>query len=178
MDVLHGVLLNIYGTPVQGNGFTFMPADVALAGDAFSLEFRLCDHLEGRLPPALGIPVKEGIDAAWVRARIPGTFGFTPEPAETEKALLYAGFVAVTEDRSVSYPFVCTDHYGRSALMFSEQGPEEAVKRTIAAAFWDVLAREPDELTDFEERVYHPGAGVWLSYGCELGRVYCDETEE
>jgi hypothetical protein len=155
-----------------------MPAYVELDGGSFSLGYRLCDHLGSQVPPVLRFPVKEGFDVAWVRARIPRLFGFTPEPSEVEKALLYVGFAAVTTDGSVCFPFFCSDHYGKSALMFSDAGPAEIVKLSIANAFWETLVQEPDDLTDFEQRVYHPGAMVWLTYGCDAGRVYCDESEE
>jgi hypothetical protein len=178
MDVRYGALSNVYGKPARYDGYTFMPAHVELDGSSFSLDYPLSDQPGDLLPPALRLPVSQGIDAAWVRARIPNVFGFTPEPAEIEKSLLYSGFVAVTKDQSVCYPFLCTDHYGRAALMFSNDGPEEAVKRAIADAFWGGLAQDPGDLMDFEERVYHPGAMVWLNYGCQSGRVYCDESEE
>ena len=126
MNVRFGALSNVYGKPAQRDGYSFMPANVELDGSSFSLDYRLSDQFGDLLPPALRSPISEGIDAAWVRARIPNIFGFTPDPAEIEKSLLYSGFVAVTEDRSVCYPFLCTDHYGRAALMFSNDGPEEA----------------------------------------------------
>ncbi len=155
-----------------------MPAHVVLDGTAFGLDDRLGDHVGEGEPPVLRHAVETGFDAAWVGARIPNTFGFTPERAEVEKALLDVGFVAVPEGESVCYPFVCTDSYGRTGLMFSDHGPEEAIKRSIAAGFWGLLTEEPEDVTNFEERVYHPGAGVWLNYGCEDGRVYCDEADE
>jgi hypothetical protein len=62
--------------------------------------------------------------------------------------------------------------------MFSDVGPEEIVKQSISNAFWQALVQEPDDLTDLEQRVHHPGAMVWLTYGCDFGRVYCDESEE
>lgn len=155
-----------------------MPAHVELDGAGFDLDYRLGDHMSGREPPVLRHPVENSFDAAWVRARIPGTFGFTPEKAEAEKALLDVGFVAVPEGEVVCYPFVCTDHYGRTGLMFSDDGPDEAIKRSIAAGFWGLLAQEPEDVADFDERVYHPGAGVWLNYGCQDGHVYCDESNE
>jgi hypothetical protein len=173
----YGGLVSVYGVPVRHGDFTFMPADVALEGTSFSLDYPLEDH-NGVKPFELRHAISEAIDAAWVRARIPSLFGNTPETSEAEKSLLYAGFVAVDVDCAAGYPFVCTDHYGRSALMFSDDGPEEPVKRSIARAFWSVLLQEPVELTDFEERIYHPGASIWLTYGCESGRVYCDEADE
>lgn len=176
MEIRYGTLLNVYGMPARYGSFTFMPAYVELDGDSFSHNYRLCDHLGLQVPPGLRHAVKHGFDAAWVRARIPSVFGFTPEPAEVEKALLYVGFVAVTEGEAACYPFICTDHYGRSALIFSDHGPEESVKRSIANGFWDSLAKAPEDLTDFEQQVHHPGAMMWLDYGCESGRVYCEES--
>jgi hypothetical protein len=178
MDVRFGSLANVYGVHASRDGFTLMPADVALAGSAFSLAFQLADHLGDGTPTVLRHPIKEGFDAAWVRARIPSLFGYEPEAADVEKALLFAGFVAVTEDRAAAYPFVCIDHYGKSALMFSDEGPEDSIKQAIATAFWTTLLDVPEDLTDFEERVYHPGAGIWLTYGCKFGHLYCDESQE
>lgn len=168
--------MSVYGKLVRHDDHAFMPADVRLDGSLFSLDYRLGDHFGVRVPPSLRYSIERGFDAAWVRARIPNLFGFTPEPAEVEKALLHVGFVAVSGGGTVSYPFICTDHYGKSALMFSDAGPEQAVKRSIADSFWGVLAQNPDDLADFEQRVHHPGAMMWLEYGCESGRVYCEES--
>ena len=178
MELRHGTLLNVYGKAVRNGDFNFIPADVTLDGSSFGLACRLRDHVGVVVPPALRRPVKDGFDAAWVRARIPSLFGFTPGKAEDEKALIYTGFAAVADEGAVCYPFVCTDHYGTSALMFSDDGPEESVKRSIAGAFWGALLLDADDLTDFEERVYHTGASVWLDYGCDCGRVYCEESQE
>lgn len=62
--------------------------------------------------------------------------------------------------------------------MFSHAGPDEAVKRSIASGFWGLLLLKPDDLTDFEERFFHSGTGLWLNLGCEDGHVYCDESDE
>lgn len=155
-----------------------MAAFVKLNGDSFRLDHRLRDHLGDRVPPIPRAPVEQGFDAAWVRGRIRREFGFTPEPTQVEKALLQVGFDAATSDGAACDPFVCTDHHGRSALRFSDCGPEDAVKRSIAEAFWGGPAREPEDLADFEQRVYHPGASVWLDYGCESGRVFCEMRDE
>lgn len=178
MEVRFGTLRNVYGVSSSRDGFAFMPADVTLDGTSFSLAFELAEHLGDSAPPILRQPINALFDAAWVRARIPNVFGFEPEAADVEKALLFEGFVAVTEDRSAAYPFVCTDHYGKSSLMFSDAGPEEATRRSIADAFWATLLENPNELSDFEERVYHPGASIWMTYGCKFGHLYCDESEE
>jgi hypothetical protein len=70
------------------------------------------------------------------------------------------------------------DHYGKSALMFSDDVPEESIKRSIAAGFWGLLMRGSEDLTDFAERVPHPDAIAGLEYGRESGRVYCEESHE
>lgn len=178
MEVLHGTYNDVFGRPAKSGGYTFMPADVELAGSASSLDCYLSDHCGAHAPQVLQNAVDEQFDAAWVRARIPNVFGFTPHLAEVEKSLLDVGFVAVAEEALVCYPFICSDHYGRSALMFSDEGPDGDVKRSIAAAFWDVLMQNPDDLSDFAERVYHPGAGVWLNYRCRSGEICCEETAE
>jgi hypothetical protein len=178
MEVRYGALLNVYGTPARSGGYTFMAAYVELDGGSGSLDYRLRDQFGDMAPPALRYPIRQGFDAAWVRARIPNIFGFTPGPAEIEKALLDLGFVAVTGDGSVCYPFFCMDHYGETALLFSDLGPEGIIKRSIADAFWGVMIQDPDELADFEQRVHHPGAMLWLNYGCQSGQVYCDESRE
>ncbi|MFO0953083.1 MAG: hypothetical protein U0835_18405 [Isosphaeraceae bacterium] len=178
MDVRHGTLLNVYGKPVRHDGYLFMPADVALDGCSFGLAHRLCDHVGPAAPPVLRRALREAFETAWVRARIPALFGFTPDAAEVEKALIWSGFAAVIDDGAACYPFVCTDHYGRSALMFSDEGPADERKQSIASAFWRALLLDPEDLADFEQRVYHPGASVWLEYGCDAGRVSCEESSE
>src|SRR4051794_3954239 len=85
VEVRHGTLLNVYGRPVRHGGYTFMPADVALDGGSFSFDYRLGDHLSASVPLLLRRPVKDGFDAASVRARIPGLFSFTPDVAEVKK---------------------------------------------------------------------------------------------
>ena len=71
MEVRHGALVSVYGTPVRREGYTFMPADVVLEGSSFSLDFELRDYLGDEVPVVLRLAVRDGIEAAWVRARIP-----------------------------------------------------------------------------------------------------------
>lgn len=177
MDIRHGTLLNVYGTPVVHDGYTIVPADVRLDGTSFGLSHLLRDHPGAMTSIALRPMIKELYEAAWVYARIPRVFGFMPEPSEIEKSLLDVGFVAVSVEGRVGYPFVCSDHYGKAGLMFSDDGPSAETQRAVAASFWDLLMRDIDDLADFEERVYHPGAGVWMDYGCKYGHVYCEVSE-
>jgi hypothetical protein len=176
MEIRFGSLVNVYGKPAPYTGFTFMPAEVELSGNGFTLEFKLQDTADP--PMELRMAIAGRFDAAWVRARLPRVFGFTPPAPETEKALLDVGFVAAQPDGSYAIPFRCTDHYGRTGLMFSPEGPDEASQTAIASAFWSLLLQSPDDLEDFEAKVYHPGAGVWLRYECSHGEVFCDELVE
>src|SRR5688500_6019035 len=100
MEVRHGTLLNVYGTPVRHEGYTFMPAAVRLDGSSFGFHEHLAEHATSPLPPSLRVPLARGFDAAWVRARIPVRFGVTPELSEVEKTLLCQGFAAVTADNA------------------------------------------------------------------------------
>jgi hypothetical protein len=68
-------------------------------------------------------------------ARLPRVFAFTPELAQIEKALLDVGFVALPLGSSVGFPFVCTDYYGRTGIMFSPEGPDQEARTQIASAF-------------------------------------------
>jgi hypothetical protein len=174
----HGDLMGVHGRPVKSGDWTLLGAAVGLAGHSFSLGHSLEDFLQ---PPALApIPLraslKEGFDAAWVRARIPRLFGFPPDYAEGDKSVFHEGFVAVTPDLAVGYPFVFTDYYACSRLMFSDEGPAPEIKGEIAAAFWSALLESPDDLEDFEITIHHfpwPGAMV---LGCSAGRVYQGEA--
>ena len=178
MEIRYGTLMDIYGTKATCPGMTFVPAEVELAGRSFASDFRLRDQPRDQLPLVVRQVVDGGYDAAWVRARIPRVFQFTPPPAQMEKALLDVGFVAAMEQADVGIPFVCTDHYGRTALMFSDDGPDHQTRRSIASAFWRLLCQNAEDVSDFETRVYHPGAGVWLTFGCNAGDLYCEESEE
>ena|GEM_PF-1521958 len=149
---------------------------VELDGDGFSSGFHLCDVVCER-PAILLRPIEFQYDAAWVRARLPFVFDFTPHPAEAEKSLLEAGFVAVAVGSSVGIPFLCTDDYGRTGLVFSPDGPDQETQTTIAAAFWSLLLQSPDDLADFDATVYHLGAGVWMHFGCKNGEPTYRESE-
>ena len=178
MKVRHATLLNVFGRPAKHGGVTIVPADVSLAGKSFRTSFPLAELTADRIPPVLKRPIQEGFDAAWVRARLPHVFGFTPEPSEAEKTLLGSGFVAVVDGETEGVPFECSDYYGKTSLMFSDDETDEAAKERAATAFWGVLLSEPDELEDFETSVPHFGASVMLHFGCEDGEPYCRETPE
>jgi len=154
-----------------------VPAEVELNGVMFSSEFPLAAHLQTS-PPVLRTPISRGFEAAWVRARIPCLFGFTPALSEVDKSLMFVGFIAVTSNLEDAYPFRCTDHYGKTSLLFSQEGPDSKIKAKIAAAFWNALLAEPDELADFSTRVRHLGTPVILEFGCDAGEPYCIEHDD
>jgi hypothetical protein len=176
MRVEFGTLQNVFGKPATQGGFTFVPAAVNLDGSGFSTDFYLRDSAGEQIPPILARPIEQQYDAAWVRARLPRVFGFTPELPEVEKSLLDVGFVAVAAGSSVGFPLVCTDYYGRTGLMFSPEGPDRVTQAKIAAAFWSLLLQSPDELENFEAKVFHPGAGVWMYFGCKDGELWYEES--
>jgi len=178
MHVRHATLHNVIGRPARQAGWTIVPAEVELAGSSFSPSFPLAELPPDRIPPVLRRPVASGYDAAWVRARLPHAFGISPEAPDIEKTLLLAGFVAVAEGQSEALAFECSDYYGRTSLMFSDDETDETAKAQVAQAFWDILLAEPDELEDFEARVLHLGAPVSLCFGCKHGEPYCDEEED
>jgi hypothetical protein len=105
-------------------------------------------------------------------------FGFTPELSQVEKSLLDVGFVAVAPGSSVGFPLVCRDYYGQTGIVFSPEGPDQNTQTQIAAAFWSLLLQVPDDVADFEATVYHPGAGVWMHFGCKDGEPTYEESED
>jgi hypothetical protein len=176
--VQFGTLQNVFGKPARHDGFTFVPAAIQLDGESFSMGFYFRD-LAGDRPPAILVrPIEFQYDAAWVRARLPRVFGFTPELSEVEKSLLDVGFLAVASGSAIGLPFTCTDYYGRAGLMFSPNGPDQDTQAKIARAFWSLLLQTPDDIADFEATVYHPGAGIWMHFGCENGEPSYSESED
>lgn len=171
-------LHNVFGKPATHGGFTFIPAVVELEGSSFSIGFALRD-VAGDSPPAvLMLPIEQQYDAAWVRARLPCVFEFAPQPAEAEKSLLDIAFVAVPIGSAVGFPFICTDYYGRSGLMFSPNGPPPDMQTEIAVAFWSLLLEKPYDLADFHITIFHPGANIWMHFGCENGEPFCRESQD
>jgi hypothetical protein len=178
MRIQFGTVQNVFGKPATHDGFTFVPAEFELDGNGFSTNYYLRD-LVGEHPPAiLARPIEQQYDAAWVRARLPRVFGITPALSEVEKSLLDVGFVAAAVRSSVGFPFICTDSYGRTGLMFSSDGPDQDTQAKIAAAFWSLLLRAPNDVADFEATVYHPGAGIWMHFGCQDGHPSYSESED
>jgi hypothetical protein len=164
------------GRRATHDAWTFVACIGAPDGDSFRASHRLVDHVDvASAPPVLRRALAEGFDAAWVRGRLPRVFAYACEAPSVEKSLMFESIAAVRGDDA--YVFHCTDHYGKTALMFSEDGPVDATKGEIASAFWSLLLSEPDELEDYRLKIFHPGTGTWLEYACEGGEVSLMESE-
>ena len=112
-------------------------------------------------------------DVAFIRARIPRVFGYTPQAAEGEKTFLYDGFVAVNT-KGKCIPFNCTDFRGRTGLEFSSLVPDD-LKVGIASRFWALFLANSDDVEDFEFRVEQYGFDPLVTLGCRNGEVYAEE---
>ncbi len=178
MKIRHAKLVDVTGRPAKYGGFTIVPATVELDGMSFSPSLPLAELARDRIPPVLRLPIEHGYDAAWVRARLPSAFGISPEPSEGEKQFLLVGFVAVSDGSEEGVAFECSDHYGKTSLLFSPEEENAALMERVADAFWGVLLSEPDQLEDFEVSVMHSGAPITLHFGCENGEPYCRETPD
>ena len=70
---------------------------------------------------------------------------------------------------------MCSDYYGRTGLALGRVGPPEVVQASIARNFWSLLLAAPEDVADFRQDVFHPGACVWHRYGCRDGEPYLEE---
>ena len=171
MEIEFGRLLDLRSAPSKCGVWTFVPSLVEFDGLEACCEFAANSASDGLNYPS-------GADAAFVRARLPRIFAYTPAYEDAnEKCLLWEGFVGVQDDSVVGIPFVLSDHYGSCRLYFSNEGPDSEIRESIADDFWTLIAKEPDELEDFEQTVCHHGAGVKLHFSCKSGDLYCQEEE-
>jgi hypothetical protein len=177
VHIRFGTFDHALGRKADSDGWTFLPCIGTLEGDVFSTSHLLSDYIDvARAPTVLKRALAGGWDAAWVRARLSRAFAYEPAVAEVEKRLLSECFVASRGDDA--FLFECADYNGRTGLVFSPEGPAKAIQDTIAKAFWSILLKEPDDLADFEARVFHPGAGVWLRYACNAGEPSLEQTAD
>ncbi len=176
MKIRFGTFSAALGRKAERGGFTFIACAGEPTGTSFEQAHRLENHVDVKnAPRSLKRVLAAGSDAAWVRARLPRVFDYAVGDPEIEKTLFWETFVAVRKDDAIM--FTCADYYGRTGLAFAEK-LEAKTKAEIAKAFWDLLLAEPDDLADYELRMFHLGAGVWLDYGCEDGEVTVTETPE
>ena len=132
-------------------------------------------------PAAARALARPGEDAVWVRGRAQRLF-FIPNTTEherPEKSCFGGSFVALLSDDGGAYycvPFECSDYYGRAGLKFSsEDAPPESLQRRIAAAFWGLLLLDSTDLEDYQDTLYHSGAGVTLMFGVKDGDPFLEE---
>ena len=134
------------------------------------------------MPAATKPLLLDGDDCPWVRGRCERLFLVSPTTEEDrgEKCGFDAGFIAVCpqpDGKLLGVPFICTDHYLRSGLMFSDE-VDPALSNRIADAFWNLLLADPNDLPDYEDIVYHLGAGLLMKFGVENGQPFVEATEE
>ncbi len=176
MKIRFGTLDTPLGRKASRDGFVFLACVGDSLGTTFEREWKLESYLQDKATPhVLKHLLREGSDAAWVRARLPRVFGYAVTDPEVEKTLFWETFVAVRGEDAVM--FTCADYYGRTGLSFAEK-LERETKTAIAGAFWDLLLEDPEELADYELRTFHLGVGVWLDYSCKDGVVAVEETPE
>jgi hypothetical protein len=121
----------------------------------------LRDYSTAYLPLGLrpdGFNLLEFSDALWVRARLPIVFGVAPPTCRRplRGQFLNFGMLAVTFDangeRNVT-PFVCTDRDLQAELRFGPRTTPDQ-RRTVATAFWGLLASDPAALASYKDRVW------------------------
>jgi hypothetical protein len=165
--VVYGKLLNVFGRPAEQDGLKFLVAAVDLDGPSGAQEHRLREH--PGFQAVTNIPNE--YDVAFVRARIPRLFGFTPQKAQHEKSFLDEGFVCVFPEYEC-IPFLCCDHYGFTTLWFQDDVPDDQ-KARIATAFWSLMLSSTDDVEDFEDSADDWG-GHKVTLGCRCGEVYAE----
>lgn len=179
--IRHGLLLDVIGTPISHGAITFVPARVELEGTSFSPVFDLFDWCKSNGKSVPGV-LHHGENAPWVLGRLMALFCTenTPQDDRCEKSCLETSFLAVLNNYDkVAIPFQCSDHYGRTSLFFSSQDqPSEKLQLLIASSFYEMLLSEPHNLVDYENRMYHDGAGGWLSFGIYRGEPYMEPDLE
>ena len=93
----------------------------------------------------------------------PIVFGFGPPTCSRPIRITFlnAGFVGITDiapDRVTAVPFVCTDDEFefRTELRLGMR-TDEGTRLRIAAAFWELLASEPDALATYADWIWLAG---------------------
>ena len=167
-QIQNGELLNVLGRAAEHQGIQFVPGVVELEKGTGSTDCYFRDHPEFKAANTISC-----YDVAFVRARIPCIFGYTPDPAEIEKTFLYEGFVCVLGETDC-IPYICTDYYGCTGLEFSSLVPSEQ-KEKIALAFWSLFLADWNDVADFENSVEQYGFTPRVTLGCRAGEVYAEE---
>lgn len=180
LEIRFGTLKDVLGQAVAHHGIRFVPAKVDFSG--YENGPTLADAAAASDASVRAV-VNPGEDAPWVSGRIQRVFlqRQIPEEDRGEKCCMWFTFLAVTidGDSAVAIPFVCSDHYGKSLLLFGDvPAPDAATMQTIADAFWSLLLENPNDLIDYVDRMEHPGAGVTIEFGIEDGAPFMRELPD
>lgn len=180
LQIQFGTLNGVLGPAVAHNGITFVPAAVDFSG--YENGPTLAEAL-AKAEATIRAIVNPGEDAPWASGRIQRVFQQRqiPEDERGEKCCTLFTFLAVIVDRDsiVGIPFVCTDHYGESILLFGDDPPPDAeTMQSVANAFWSLLLSKPNDLADYSDRMEHLGAGVTIEFGVDDGVPFMREISE
>jgi hypothetical protein len=140
----YGWLLGVVGEARCFDGVWFAPVCGAVEDPEDRPSHYLCDYAHvGSDSEGFDL---DGGDGVWVRAAIPGVFGYSPLHVDDGRPfLLDAAFVAVLPEGEgcwAAYPFACTDESRKTGLVFSRRVSEADLRDRIARAFWGLLVAE------------------------------------
>lgn len=179
--IQHGELDDITGAPRRFDDATFIPARVRLSGSCFSFSHPLHEYANLILPGMDNI-VHPGNDAPWVLGRLMSLFHAAPSSPEfrPEKSCFRESFVAVLHSYdNLTVPFVCTDYYCKSSLIFSaDDQPDPSIQELIAIRFWSLLFSDAPDVVDYESRMFHSGACIWIRFGIDDGEPFIRREED
>jgi hypothetical protein len=153
-----------------------------MEGTLFHPKYPFVNFLEASpMDDRLAHLLEKKLDAIWVRARLKAIFGVdsAPEGVRIEKSFSSFFVLATAEtpsNASIKIPFECSDHYGRTSLFFSPNEVDSSLTESVATSFWQLVTDEVT-LSDFEDKAFHLGVGVWMYFGCKDGQPFYSEKD-
>ena len=182
IQIRHGQFTDLLGPPQTYDDITFAAAQVQLNGSIFDLTHPLESWIDQHhVPRETKALVLAAENAVWVRGRVQQLFKIpnTTEEDRGEKTFFLGELIAILQGeagQSLGIPFLCTDTYGRSGLMFSsEDPPPQELQQRIGNAFWSLLLSDPRNLEDYRDSILHLGTGAWLDFGVQDGDPFLEE---
>src|SRR5262245_39368360 len=169
IQVRFGELEDVIGHVCRHGDIAIVPARVRLTGRMLTNGSYLEDYLGARKVPAdVKALVHPGEDAPWVCGRVQRVFSLPqiPEEERGEKSCMVFSFLAAFQEdgQLVGIPFDCTDHYGRSLLLFSGDAPPQPIIDRVADAFWGILLENPQDIPDYTDHFFHLGGGFEVRF--------------
>lgn len=181
LKIRHGELNDITGCPQRFEDDTFIPARVTLNGSSFPFSHALHEYAD-LIPSGMDSIVHPGNDAPWGFGRLMTLFNATPASPEfrPEKSCFHESYVVVLHAHdNLTIPFHCTDYYCKSSLIFSTHDPpESSMQELIARRFWSLLFSDATDVADYESRMFHSGACVWVRFGIDGGEPFIRGEED